>query len=103
MHNHLTQPTIFVKTTYKRFQRKRKKIKIKTSQIWTNVTVRVFKAGLLARNQVASERSCDQSTPPSLFIGFLGPRVNAELISKFQVALHASYEALPMVALNISS
>jgi hypothetical protein len=28
---------------------------------------------------------------------FLGPRTNAELVSKFHVALHASHAALPMV------
>jgi hypothetical protein len=33
---------------------------------------------------------------------FLGPRVNAELVSKFQVALHASHAAFPMVTLKIS-
>jgi hypothetical protein len=33
---------------------------------------------------------------------FLGPIANAELVSKFHVALHASHEALPMVTLKIS-
>jgi hypothetical protein len=33
---------------------------------------------------------------------FLGPRANAELLSKFYVALHASHAALPMVVLEIS-
>jgi hypothetical protein len=33
---------------------------------------------------------------------FLGPRANAELVSKFHVALHASHAALPTVTLNIS-
>jgi hypothetical protein len=33
---------------------------------------------------------------------FLGPRANAELLSKFHVALHASHAALPMVAMEIS-
>jgi hypothetical protein len=28
---------------------------------------------------------------------FLGPRANAELLPKFQVALYASHAALPMV------
>jgi hypothetical protein len=33
---------------------------------------------------------------------FLGPRANAVLIPKFDVALHVSHAALPMVALEIS-
>jgi hypothetical protein len=33
---------------------------------------------------------------------FLDPRVNAELVPKFHVALHASHAALPMVTLKIS-
>jgi hypothetical protein len=33
---------------------------------------------------------------------FLGPRVNAELVPKFHVALHASHAALPIVILEIS-
>jgi hypothetical protein len=28
---------------------------------------------------------------------FLGPRANAELVTKFHVALHASHAALPML------
>jgi hypothetical protein len=31
---------------------------------------------------------------------FLGPRANAELVPTFQVALHASHAALPMVTLK---
>jgi hypothetical protein len=33
---------------------------------------------------------------------FLGIRVNAKLVPKFHVTLHASHAALPMVALEIS-
>jgi hypothetical protein len=33
---------------------------------------------------------------------FFGPRENAELVSKFHVALYASHAALPMVILEIS-
>jgi hypothetical protein len=33
---------------------------------------------------------------------FIGPRANAELVPKFQVALHASHAALLMVTLKIS-
>jgi hypothetical protein len=33
---------------------------------------------------------------------FLGPKVNAELVSKFHVALHASYAALLLITLKIS-
>jgi hypothetical protein len=47
-----------VKTTYKCFQRKRKKEKgEKTVQIGTNVRARVYNAGLLARSQFVSGRS----------------------------------------------
>jgi hypothetical protein len=35
--------------------------------------------------------------------GFLGPKANAELLPKFDVALHASHAALPMVTLKILS
>jgi hypothetical protein len=31
-------------------------------------------------------------------VGFLDPTANAELVSKFHVALHASHAALPLVA-----
>jgi hypothetical protein len=33
---------------------------------------------------------------------FFGPKANAELVSKFHVALHASHAAQPMVILKIS-
>jgi hypothetical protein len=33
---------------------------------------------------------------------FLSPRANAELVPKFDVALHVSHVALPMVTLKIS-
>jgi hypothetical protein len=32
----------------------------------------------------------------------LGPRANAELVTKFHVALHTSHEAFPMAILEIS-
>jgi hypothetical protein len=37
-----------------------------------------------------------------VFVVFLGPRANAELLPNFHVALHDSHAALPMVTLNIS-
>jgi hypothetical protein len=63
----------------------------------TNVRARIFNAGLLARSQFASGRSCDQPTQSRFYVVFLGPRSNAELVPKFHVALHASHAALPMV------
>jgi hypothetical protein len=57
----------------------------------------VFSAGLLARSQFASGRSCDRPTRSRFSVVFLDPRANAELAPKFQVALHASHAALPMV------
>jgi hypothetical protein len=67
-----------------------------TARIGTNVRVRGFNAGLLARSQFASGRSCDRPTRTRFFVVFLGPRANAELVPKFHVALHASHAALPM-------
>jgi hypothetical protein len=78
------------------------KRKEKTAQIGTNVRARIFKAGLLARSQFASRRSCDQRTRSRFSVVFLGPRANAELVPKFHVALNALHAALPMVTLNIS-
>jgi hypothetical protein len=73
-----------------------------TAQIGTDVRACGFVAGLLARIQFASGRSCDLPTRSMLSVVFLGPRANAELVSKFHVALHASHAALPTVTLKIS-
>jgi hypothetical protein len=72
------------------------------TQIGTNVRAGVFNAGLLARSQLASGRSCDLPIRSSFTVGFLGPRENAGLLPKFHVALHASHAALPMVKLKVS-
>jgi hypothetical protein len=84
--------TIFVKTTCKCFQRKEKRKKKlkqkKKAQIWTVIRARVFNAGLLARSKSS--------------VVFLLPRANADLVPKFNVALHAYHAALPMVTPNIS-
>jgi hypothetical protein len=84
------------------WEKKEGKEKKATAQIGTNVTAHEFNAGLLARSQFASGRSCDQPTRSRFSVVFLGPRENAELVPKFQVALHASHAALPMVTLKIS-
>jgi hypothetical protein len=47
-----------------------------------------------------SARSCDRPNRSSLSVVFLGPRANAELVPKFQVALYASHAALQMVTLK---
>jgi hypothetical protein len=47
-------------------------------------------------------RSCYRSIRPRFSMGFLGPRANAEFVSKFRVALHASRGVFPMVTLKIS-
>jgi hypothetical protein len=60
----------------------------------TNVRVLVFSAGLLARSQFASGRSCDLTTPKFFFV----PRTNAKLVLKFHVAPHTSHVALQMLA-----
>jgi hypothetical protein len=84
--------------------KRKKKQKRETQQhgLGTNVRVRGFKAGLLARSQFASGRSCDRPTRSRFSVVFLGPRANIELVPKFYVALHASHAALPMVTLKIS-
>jgi hypothetical protein len=84
-------------------ERKRKKYKRNTTaEIGTNVRARGLNAGLLARSQFASGRSCDRPTRSGFFVIFLGSRANAELVPKIHVALHASPAALPMVKLKIS-
>jgi hypothetical protein len=73
-----------------------------TAQIGTNVRACIFNAGLLARSQFASGRSCDRPTQSRFSVVLLGPRANAELVPKFHIALHASHAALPMATLKIS-
>jgi hypothetical protein len=60
-------------------------------------------AGLLARSQFASGRSCDRPTRSRFSVVSLGPRANAELVPKFHVALYASHATLPMVISKFSS
>jgi hypothetical protein len=57
----------------------------------------VFNAGLLARSQYASGRSCDRPTRTRFSVVFLGLRVNAVFVPKFHVSLHASHAALPVL------
>jgi hypothetical protein len=71
--------------------------------IGTNVRARGFNAGLLARSQFASGRSCDRPTQSRFSVVSLGSRANAELEPKFHVALHASHATLSMVTLKILS
>jgi hypothetical protein len=54
-------------------------------------------AGLLTRNQFASERPCDRPNRSRFSVVFLDPKANAELVPKFHVALHATYAALALV------
>jgi hypothetical protein len=68
-----------------------------TAQRETDIRVRVFNTGLLAKSQFASGRSCDRPTRLRFSVVFLGPRANAELVPKFHVASHA---ALPTVTSN---
>jgi hypothetical protein len=86
----------------KKKKKKGKQKKYKIAEIGTNVRARGFNAGLLARSQFASGRSCDRLTRWRFSVVFLGPRANAELVPKFHVALHASHAAFPMVTLKIS-
>jgi hypothetical protein len=88
----------------KRKTGKREEQKRKTQQhkLGTNVRVRRFNAGLLARSQFAFGRSCDRPIRSKFSVVFLDTRANAELVPKFHMALHASHAALPMIALEIS-
>jgi hypothetical protein len=75
-----------------------------TAQIRTNVRARVFNAvyywlEVSFHSEGSATGQLDQGFP----FFFLGPRENAELVSKFRVAMHASHAALPMVTLRISS
>jgi hypothetical protein len=91
------------KNNFKKLKKiKRKEKKNTTAQMGTNVRVCILNAGLLARSQFASGRSCDRPTRSGFSVVFLGPRANAELVPKFHVALHGSHSALPMVTLQIS-
>jgi hypothetical protein len=85
-----------------KIKEKTKQKKNTTAHIGANVRARGFNAGLLARSQFAPGRSCDRSTRSRFSLVFLGPRANAELVTKFHVSLHASHAALPMVTLTIS-
>jgi hypothetical protein len=80
----------------------KKKKERKAAQIGTNVRARVFNAGLLARIQFALGRSCNRPNRSRIYVVFLGPRANVELVPKFHVTLHASHAAFPMVTLKIS-
>jgi hypothetical protein len=64
--------------------KKEKKGEKVTAQIGTNVRACIFNA---------SGRSCDWPTRSRFSVVFLGPRANAELVSKFHVALHGSHAA----------
>jgi hypothetical protein len=59
--------------------------------------VHVFNAGLLARSQFASGRSCGRPNRSRFCVVFLVPSANSELVRKLHIALHASHAALPMV------
>jgi hypothetical protein len=84
-------------------EKRKEKQTRKTQQhrLGTNVRVRRFNAGLLARSQFASRRYCDRPTRSRFSVVLLGPRANSELVPKFHFALHASHAALPMVTLTI--
>jgi hypothetical protein len=95
--NH-THIKIVVKNNF--WEKKIRKGKKATAQIGTNVRACIYNAGLLARSQFASGRSCDRPTQSRFSVVFLGPRATAELVSKFHVVLHALHAALPMVTLK---
>jgi hypothetical protein len=55
----------------KKIKKGKKEKSKKKTQIWTSVRARVFNAGLLARRQFSSGRSCDQPTRARLSVVFL--------------------------------
>jgi hypothetical protein len=65
-----------------------------TLQIGNNVRALVFNAGLLARSQFASGRSCDRPTRSKFSMVFLGPRANAELVPILHVTMHTALQML---------
>jgi hypothetical protein len=83
-------------------KKEKQKGKIQQHRVRTNVRVRGFYAGLLARSEFAFGRSCDRPARSRFSLVLFGPRASAELVPKFHVALHASHAALPVVALEIS-
>jgi hypothetical protein len=83
------------------FSKKRKKRR-KRAHMGISARARVFYAGLLAKSQFASGRSCDRPTRSRFSLVFFGPRANAEMVPKFHVALHALHAALPKVTPKVS-
>jgi hypothetical protein len=57
-----------------------------TAQIWANVRVHVFNAGLLARSQFASGRSC--SRPNSIKVFLVAEQMDWHPNSTFNCMLH---------------
>jgi hypothetical protein len=97
MHIIIVKHNLLKKEREKKKQENKRKI---AAQIRA-VRARRFNAGLLARSQFASRRSCDRPTRSRFFVVFLRPRANAELVPKFHVALYASHAAFPMVTLKM--
>jgi hypothetical protein len=87
------------KYAHKNYRKKYAEFFFKQSnrQIRTDVKIRVFNAGLLARSQFLSGSSCDRPTRSRFSVVFLDPRANVVLVPKFHVALHASRADLAMV------
>jgi hypothetical protein len=82
--------TIIVKNV-KKNEEEKNKIKPKkdpTEQIGTNVRARGFNAGLLARSQFASGRSCYRPTRSRFSAVFLGPTASWNPNSTLHCMLH---------------
>jgi hypothetical protein len=72
------------------FKKRKNEEKTQQHRLGTNIRIRGFNAGLLARNQFASGRSCHRPTKSRFSVVFFGPRANSEFVPKFHVALYAS-------------
>jgi hypothetical protein len=73
-------------------------LKYSNTQIGTDVSFRVFNAGLPARSQFTSRSPCDWPTQSRLSVIFLLSKANAKFVPKFHVSLHASHPYLPKLA-----
>jgi hypothetical protein len=71
----------------------------------TNVTIVELLETMFSVRSVPKlcNHGCDQLTRSTFFMIFLGPRVNAELVSRFHVALLASHAGLSIVTSKFRS
>jgi hypothetical protein len=74
----IVKKNLVEKKKEKQKEKKKTEKKNSTAQIGTNVRFHRFNAGLLARPQFASRRSCDRPSQSRFSVVFLVPRANAD-------------------------